>query len=215
MSENNSEKIKVIRPFGPSIAKIKMSDDLVDNLNKYIEEIIQDENKSKNLNHGNKLAGQVTQEFKLENEFIDSSGLQKFLSSSVMSWIKLSENKEINEFKLISSWVVRQFQNEYNPVHWHGGHISGVGYLKVPSTLGDNFQKNKSNNNNGNINLIHGSKQFLSLSSMVMKPEIGDFYFFPHYLMHTVYPFNGTNDERRSISFNALIDEKIFNVYGS
>ena len=39
--------------------------------------------------------------------------------------------------------MVRQFQNEYNPVHWHGGHISGVGYLKVPSSLGNNPQKNK------------------------------------------------------------------------
>jgi len=31
--------------------------------------------------------------------------------------------------------------------------------------------------------------------------------------MHTVYPFNGTKEERRSISFNAKIDEKLFNNY--
>ena len=114
---------------------------------------------------------------------------------------------------MISSWVVRQFQNEYNPVHWHGGHISGVGYLKVPKSLGENPQKNKKYNNNGKIELIHGSKQFLSGSSMNITPEVGYFYFFPHYLMHTVYPFFETEEERRSISFNALIDEKIFNVY--
>ena len=47
----------------------------------------------------------------------------------------------------------------------------------------------------------------------MIKPEVGDFYFFPNYLMHLVYPFNGTDDERRSISFNAKIDEKIYNVY--
>ena len=54
---------------------------------------------------------------------------------------------------------------------------------------------------------------FLSESYLSIKPEVGDFYFFPHYLMHTVYPFKGTKDERRSISFNAKVDDEIFNVY--
>ena len=71
------------------------------------------------------------------------------------------------------------------------------------------------NNNNGKIELIHGSRQFLSNSSFVISPEVGYFYFFPHYMMHTVYPFNGTSEERRSISFNAKIDEKTFYVYGN
>ena len=116
---------------------------------------------------------------------------------------------------IIAVTKVRQFQNEYNPVHWHGGHISGVGYLKVPSTYGKGFQEKEKSHNNGMINLIHGSRHFLSPSDLLITPEVGYFYFFPHYLMHTVYPFNNTNEERRSVSFNALIDEKIFNVYGN
>ena len=213
MTDKKDDEIKVIRPFGPSIARVKMPDILVENLNAYIDKIIADKSKSKILDHGNKLAGNVSQELKLENDFITSSGFQKFLASSVSSWIKLSENKDIKEFKLIRSWVVRQFQNEYNPVHWHGGHVSGVGYLKVPSTYGKGFQEKEKGHNNGQIDLIHGSRQFLSASDFLITPEIGYFYFFPHYLMHTVYPFNSTNEERRSVSFNALIDEKIFNVY--
>ena len=51
-------------------------------------------------------------------------------------------------------------------------------------------------------------------TSFIAKPKVGDFYFFPHYLMHTVYPFKGTKEERRSISFNGLIDNKIFNIFG-
>ena len=213
MDQNN--ELKVIKPFGPSIARVKMPNDLIDNLNKYIENIILDKKKSKDLDNGNTLAGHVTQELKLEENFLSSSGFLKFLVSSVSSWIKISENKEIKEFKMIKSWVVRQFQNEYNPVHWHGGHISGVGYLKVPSSLGNNPQKNKKYNNNGKIELLHGSKQFLSGSSLSITPEVGYFYFFPHYLMHAVYPFYGTDEERRSVSFNAFIDEKIFNVYSN
>ena len=65
----------------------------------------------------------------------------------------------------------------------------------------------------GTLNLIHGSKQFLSNSIFTIKPEVGDFYFFPNYLMHTVYPFKGTDEERSSISFNAFIDLSIYDVF--
>ena len=110
---------------------------------------------------------------------------------------------------------MRQFKSEYNPLHWHGGHISGVGYLKVPQTLGEPIQKDSKNeNSNGHLELIHGTRMFLSDSSVKFKPVVGYFYFFPNYMMHTVYPFTGTNEERRSISFNANIDPEIYNVYG-
>ena len=33
-------------------------------------------------------------------------------------------------------------------------------------------------------------------------------------MMHTVYPFSNSKEERRSISFNARIDDEIYNVYG-
>jgi len=130
------------------------------------------------------------------------------------SGVILYEGKNITKFNLIESWVVRQFENEYNPVHWHSGHISGAGFLKVPSSLGD-FTQDKSEQKylGGNLNLIHGSKQFSSRSIYQIKPKVGDFYFFPNYLMHTVYPFSGTNEERRSVSFNASIDDEIFNVF--
>ena len=214
MSENN--QIKVIKPFGPTIARVKMSNELIEILNNYVDKIISDEDKIIELDHGSKLAGNVSQEFKLEKEFIENSGYKNFLSESVREWLKLSGYKKIKEFKVISSWIVRQFKNEYNPVHWHGGHISGVGYLKVPNSLGETIQPlSNKNNKNGNLELIYGSKQFLSDSCFSIKPEIGYFYFFPHYMMHTVYPFADTNEERRSISFNAFIDDEIYNVYGN
>ena len=62
--------------------------------------------------------------------------------------------------------------------------------------------------------MIHGNRQFLSQSMYVITPKVGDFYFFPHYLMHLVYPFSGTDEERRSISFNATVDQNVFNVFG-
>ena len=214
MSEKN--ELKVIKPFGPTIARVKMSNELIKVLNDYVDKTISDKNKIKDLDHGNNLAGNVTQEFKLEKKFIEESGYKNFLSESVHEWLKISGYKEIKEFEIISSWIVRQFKNEYNPVHWHGGHVSGVGYLKVPESFGETAQPlSNKNNKNGNLELIYGSRQFLSDSSFSIKPETGYFYFFPHYMMHTVYPFTGTNEERRSISFNATIDEKSFYVYGN
>ena len=214
MSEKN--ELKVIKPFGPTIARVKMSNELIKVLNDYVDKTISDKNKIKDLDHGNNLAGNVTQEFKLEKKFIEESGYKNFLSKSVNEWLKISGYKEIKDFEIISSWIVRQFKNEYNPVHWHGGHVSGVGYLKVPESFGETAQPlSNKNNKNGNLELIYGSRQFLSDSSFSIKPETGYFYFFPHYMMHTVYPFTGTNEERRSISFNATIDEKSFYVYGN
>ena len=210
----NDNRYEVLRPFGPSVARFTMPTELINTLNKYTDKIISDEKKSKDQDAGNKLAGQVTQEFDLDKEFIVSSGLLKFLGNSTTNWIKHSSSMEITKFNILDSWVVRQFKNEYNPTHWHSGHISGVGYLKVPKTLGKTVQANKNTNLNGQLQLIHGSRQFLSQSTIDIVPKVGDFYFFPNYLMHNVFPFTETNDERRSISFNALIDENIYNVYG-
>ena len=210
---NENFQISVTRPFGPSIAKVTMPKELIDTLNQYIDKIVKDEKKSKKLDYGQNLAGNVKQEFILENDFVDKSGFLKFLGLSTTNWIKLSGLPKIKKFNLISAWAVRQFKNEYNPLHVHSGHISGVGYLKIPQNLGSTFQKTKKNNSNGSLDLIHGAKMFLSESNITIKPKVGDFYFFPHYLMHSVYPFTNTDEERRSVSFNATIDNEIFNVY--
>ena len=206
-------EIKYFKPFGPSILKAKIPIEIVDKLNNYTDEIIEDNKKKEALNHGKKLVGDVTQEFKLEQDFAMKSGWAKFLGNCVQQWIKLETHKSIKKFEMIDSWIVRQFKNEYNPIHWHGGHVSGAGFLKVPKDLGDHVQNKGTHYMGGTLNLIHGSRQFLSKSTFEIKPEVGDFYFFPSYLMHTVYPFKGNNEERRSISFNAYIDEETHNVY--
>ena len=36
----------------------------------------------------------------------------------------------VKKITLKNFWVVRQFAHDYNPIHFHDGHISGVGYLK-------------------------------------------------------------------------------------
>ena len=208
-------KYKNLRVLGPSVLKVKIPDEIIEKLNEYIDNTVKNKSKAEKLNYGEKLVGDVTQEFLLEIEFVKSSGWLDFLANCSKIYTELNEGKKISKFNLLKTWVVRQFKNEYNPTHWHGGHISGAGFLKVPKILGDSVQKKKEiNYRGGNLQLIHGSRMFTCPSTYNIIPEVGDFYLFPNYLMHTVFPFKGTDEERRSISFNATIDDEIYNVYG-
>ena len=119
---------------------------------------------------------------------------------------------KLKGFEIIKSWIVRQFKNDYNPIHFHSGHVSGVGYLKVPKNMGKTAQDNKKHNLNGKLVLIDGSKKLFCNSTYIITPEVGDFYLFPNYLMHTVYPFSDTDDERRSVSFNAKLDNEAASI---
>jgi len=202
--------IQILRPFGPSIVKLSIPDDLVKKLNDYTDRIILDEEKIKKLDHSNQLAGKVKQEFLLENEFMQQIKWGEFLAKAINVWLQDDSNKELKSIDIIRCWIVRQFQNEYNPVHLHSGHISGVGYLKVPKSFG-NVSEKKKINDKGRLTFIHGSVNLFSKATYVIKPEVGDFYLFPNYLLHTVYPFTDTDEERRSISFNAQLDKNSAN----
>ena len=113
--------------------------------------------------------------------------------------------KNIKEIRVLNLWVVRQFKGEYNPIHYHEGDLSGVGYLTLPKNMTKNILiKNKKIITNGTIDFINGQKAFLSNSIYNLVPKTGDLIIFPNYLMHTAYPFN-INGERRSFSFNVKI----------
>jgi len=208
----DDDKLDVISPFGPKIAKVQIPEKVLKILNDHVDKVVNDEELSKKFDDGKNLIGNVKQEISLSKEIIEKSGWLSFLAKSTQSWIKNSIGRDITKFNVNGSWVVSQFSNQYNPVHWHSGHISGAGFLKVPSTFGETFQKGKKNLN-GKLVLINGQRSFMSDSKYEIIPRVGDFYIFPHYLMHTVYPFKDTDEERRSISFNAVIDEKIFDVF--
>ena len=204
-------EIQLFKPFGPPIGKFEMEIDLVNKINNYVDELIKDKEKTSKLDAGENLAGQVNQEISFEKSFCEKF-ITPTLIKNITAYIFASTKKKISKCFFRDIWVVRQYRDEYNPVHYHSGHISGVGYLKLPENFGKSAQKSKIDNPNGKLEFIHGSKMFLSESNNGITPKIGNFYMFPHYMMHNVYPFK-SDGERRSISFNADIDEDIFNVY--
>jgi len=200
--------MKVISPFGPKIAKLKLSNNLIKNLNKEVDRIISKKNLIKKFDYSNRLVGQVKQEFQIPKSFIKKN-LEKTIYNEVNKYIYKSLGKKISKIKIKNFWVVRQFNNEYNPIHFHDGHISGVGYLKIPKFI---LKNRKKTNIDGSIDFINGNKMLLSESIYNHQPKVGDMILFPHYLMHTAYPFK-SNGERRSFSFNLEIDKKIANVF--
>ena len=199
--------IEILRPFGPPIVKIKIPEKTIEEMNMFVDEMIRDKEKLEKYDEGPKLAGNVSQEFLMTTEFMQRIKWAEFLASSCNDWVRKEKQIKLKKFYIIKSWIVRQFKNEYNPIHYHSGDISGVGYLKVPNSMGETLQKNKQINHNGKLILIDGSKKLFSSPTYAITPRVGDFYLFPSYLMHTVYPFSGTDEERRSVSFNAKLDE--------
>ena len=200
--------LKVISPFGPKIAKLKFPEKLIEKINIEVDKIISNKLLADKFDYSKKLVGQVRQEISLPKLFIKKN-LEKIISKSIKEFINKSLGKKPKIVKIKNFWVVRQFSNEYNPIHFHDGHISGVGYLKVPKFT---TSKKKNLKTNGTIDFINGSKIFLSESIYNHSPKIGDVLLFPNYLMHTAYPFT-TKGERRSFSFNAEIDKKIANIF--
>jgi len=189
--------MKNIRPFGPAIGKTRVSKKFIKKINDEFDLKVN----NRNSDYSSKLASQIKNEIKLNTNFIKKN-LVKEIIFNVQKFLKKEKIKNIKEIRIINLWVVRQFKGEYNPIHYHEGDLSGVGYVKLPKNMTtNNHIKNKKIKTNGTIDFINGQKNFLSKSIYNVVPKIGDMYVFPNYLMHTAYPFN-TEGERRSFSFN-------------
>ena len=192
--------MKNIKPFGPSIGKTKISKKFFDILNKEFDK----KSKSKKIDYSSKLASQIKKELKISDKFTKKY-LDKELKKNIIKFLSNEKIQKIKEIKILNLWVVRQFKGEYNPIHYHEGDLSGVGYLKLPKGMTTNkMVKNKKIKTNGTIDFINGQRGFLSKSIYNVIPKIKELIIFPNYLMHTAYPFN-IEGERRSFSFNAKI----------
>ncbi len=200
--------MKILSPFGPKIALIKIPKKIINQINTEVDHILNDKKRLKKSDYSNKLVGQVKQEIQLSSQFIKKN-LINFIGSNVKKYINNCTKKNVKKISLRNLWVVRQFKNEYNPIHFHSGNISGVGYLKIPKNITKSQKRLKTN---GTIDFIHGSKSFLNNSLFNHNPKVGDMILFPNYLMHTAYPFK-RDGERRSFSFNIDIDKKTFDVF--
>ena len=119
--------MKTFRAFGPTIGKSKLSKKIINVLNNCIDK----SQISKKNDYSSKLASQIQNEIKISNSIINKN-LSKELVKNIREYLNGSGIKKIKKIKIINLWVVRQLKNEYNPIHYHDGQLSGVGYLQMP-----------------------------------------------------------------------------------
>ena len=203
------ENEEILTPFSPVMGYKKMSDAFVQKCNNAVNDEMEDWS-------GN-LVGKVSQELKFTDELNQAWSeefgqfLMKYQSHAELytSMGKRNITPDIFDYRLeiTSGWFVRQFENEYNPIHTHQGSLlSCVGYLQLPDGIEKEWEEDYKDHHpsHGHIQFIHGQAANHEGSNFLMKPKVGHFIVFPAHLHHCVYPFK-TSGERRSFSVNFTI----------
>jgi Putative 2OG-Fe(II) oxygenase len=187
--------VSFFAPFGPLIAKSRLDLAVIDRLNAFADEPAA-------RVHGS--------EFLVPVELARAGGeasLLRQLEALITRYIAQTERAKVLELKIDVIWIVSQFAGTPSPMHFHTGDVSGVLYLKTPHLADEDAEREKtyiSGRQAGDLNFLFGGKQRLSRTVTSIRPEVGDIYIFPGWLLHGSEPFRGEG-ERRSLSFNAFV----------
>ena len=198
--------MKVYKPFGPTIGKTKLSKTIVKKLNNFSDKVIQNKKLSKKLDYDHRLIGSMKQQFSIPRKIL-KLGLENQIKKAIKDYYLNTINIKVKKIKIERSWIVSQYAGDFNPPHLHRGNISGVGYLKIPSSIRRNEEKDLAgliSFFDGRVSLPRNSPPLVKHRE-TFKPVVGDLYIFPAFLMHDVHPFRGEG-ERRCFSFNAFVD---------
>ena len=198
--------MRLFRPFGPTIGKTKLSSAIVAKLNNFSEKVIGSNSLTNRYDNSHRLIGNMKQQFRISKKVM-RNGLEREITKSIKSYYKETLKIRVKKVSIENSWIVSQFAGDFNPPHLHRGNISGVGYLKIPSSIRNNKEKDLAgliSFFDGRVSLPRNSPPLVK-HRQTFKPIVGDLYIFPAFLMHDVHPFRGEG-ERRCFSFNAYVD---------
>ena len=185
LNESDSERLdrwaktsdfKLLKPFGPNFGLVAVPSEVLGKLIELTDKILEDENR---IDWGSHLVGQVKEEPWVSNKQLKEIGVFDYLTGMLYNYVwnsLLRDGHEVEklEVHLDHMWIVSQYENEYNPIHFHTYcDLSSVMWLRVPD-FGDRVKEGKP----------------------------GKMALFPSNLLHTVYPFQGPG-ERRCVAFNS------------
>jgi len=173
------------------------------------------EQKFNQLEQANRqLIGKIKDEHSFFYNGEDESKIKKHdhLPLNVKQWFMemfkhYLEFNNIKDYKmhLNSIWVNEMKAHEYNPVHVHQGDLftglSSVMILKLPNTYGIEYSAEQTPQN-GKLQILGAANGQFAKVDYQPPMELRDFYVFPYDMRHCVYPFNGTNDTRRTLAAN-------------
>ena len=201
-----------IIPLGQYVMHTQVPVEIFNNINSIYE------TKFKDLRPANKqLVGKIKNEHSLYYSGVnsDKQTSHNFLSQYVLDWFLSVYAEYLNikriipmEMKISSIWVNEMKDNEYNPIHIHQGSLftglSSVMILKLPSHYGEEYSAGDQPCN-GKLQIIGNSNGQFASTDYQPELKIGDFYIFPYDMRHTVFPFNSTNQVRRTLAANCDI----------
>ena len=201
---------RAVNVLGQAIIKYDTPQQILDEINKIYEE-----RGIRELPATNKfLAGKIKDEFTLyHNEMNDSSKNFNNVSKKSLDWFQdqfqdylgVVEKKSVT-IRLSSIWVNEMYANEYNPIHTHSSKFSRIGLssvmmLKLPSNYGKEYSR-PDNPLNGQLQFVGNSGGQFAFTDFRPDVKIGDFFIFPYDMRHCVYPFNTTEEHRRTLAAN-------------
>ena len=177
------------------------------------------ENEFKNLPSANEtLIGKIQKEHSIYYNGKDESKVKKhnFIPIDILQWFEqvyhhyLNFNK-IHKYHLHinSIWVNEMKEHEYNPAHIHRGTLftglSSVMILGLPDTYGEEYSSSNTPQN-GRLQILGSASGQFAKVDYQPPMNLRDFYVFPYDMRHCVYPFNGTNQTRRTLAANCDVE---------
>jgi len=209
----NEIKITTRSPTLVGWLEIELSRFVMVRLQDYIETA-----KKNPVSHNDQLAGNISKSLTLEDK--DNWFFQTILIPLISKYTEeyptymsgISVLTEDAPFCLRTLWVNFQKENEFNPLHDHGGVFSFVVWVKIPT----DWKEQHALPISANSNLPKASDfefQYTTMlgnsahhSYFLDKTSEGRMLFFPAKLIHNVYPFYNCDEERVSISGNIMFD---------
>jgi len=137
-------------------------------------------------------------------------------------------NSPERRIEIDTCWSVKMNPGDFNPHHLHQtanaySGLATVFYVKVPDwiyeNMHDGMKKSEQEQNpqyqrmDGCLEFFWNNQQtlddFHARDKTAVIPRVGDYYVFPKWLYHTVYPFGGT-EQRWSVqtNFNVFTNEE-------
>ena len=203
MAEQTQTELKydIYQPFGPSILKTTLPQGFVNLLNAEADRILYDETLSKEHDWSHNLAGNVKKEVAIDQNKIPN--FPEFLITMAKAYYKHTIEKDPIEGSKVGFrvWVVSQYKGDFNPMHIHDANLSGVAFLKMPPGFDAEYAKEDHHPTAGCLEFLGSMPNHFARHSYIAKPKVGEFYLFPSWLTHQVYPFR-CDGERRSLAFN-------------
>ena len=195
--------------LGQSILRYEVPLDIFTTINKIYQ------NNFDTLNPANKqLVGKIQNEHslfyggkdesKMKNHNRLTSDVIKYFMDMFRHYLNWNKIKEY-DLHLNSIWVNQMKEHEYNPVHIHRGTLftglSSVMILSLPSTYGKEYS-NEEVPQNGKLQILGSASGQFAKIDFQPKLKVRDFFIFPYDMRHCVYPFNSTNETRRTLAAN-------------